>query len=66
MHSFRKLLPHLRPYRFQLGVVLVSAVGLTTVNLLHPLVVRRLLHLLRGGQANNRIHDPRTRELRTA
>ena len=46
MHSFRKLLPHLRKYRWQFTIVLCSAIGLTSLNLLHPLLIRSLIRTI--------------------
>jgi len=48
MHSFRRLLPHLRKYRWQLSAVLSSAIGLTLLNLLHPLLIRSLIRTVRS------------------
>jgi ABC-type multidrug transport system fused ATPase/permease subunit len=56
MHSFRKLLPHLRKYRWPFAAVLCSAIGLTSLNLLHPLLIRSLIRTIQKatGQGASR------------
>jgi ATP-binding cassette subfamily B protein/subfamily B ATP-binding cassette protein MsbA len=58
MHSLRKLIPHLRPYRWHLVVVIISALGITAANLVNPWLVRELVQIIRvesGTTALNRV-----------
>lgn len=58
MYSLRKLLPYLRTYRWHMVVVILAAVGITTVNLVNPWLVRELVQIIRiesGMAAFNRV-----------
>ena len=55
MPSFRRLLPYLRRYSWQLSAVLASAIGLTFLNLLHPLLIRSLIHVVRSQSGQGAI-----------
>ena len=58
MHSLRKLLPYLRPYRWHMLTVIVAALGITAVNLVNPWLVRELVQIVRvesGAAAFNRV-----------
>ncbi len=46
MASFRKLLPLLRPYRWQMAAVIFSAVGITAMNLINPWLIRSLIQVI--------------------
>ena len=58
MYAFRRLLPFLRPYRWLMAIVIVSAAIITAVNLTNPWLVRELIQNIRvdaGDEAINRI-----------
>src|SRR5690349_13984541 len=58
MYAFRRLLPFLRPYRWLMAIVIVSATIITAVNLTNPWLVRELIQNIRvdaGDAAVNRI-----------
>ncbi|MFN8418596.1 MAG: hypothetical protein U0528_05035 [Anaerolineae bacterium] len=50
MHSLRKLLPYLRPYRWYMLVVILASAGITAMNLVNPWLVRELVQMVRIGQ----------------
>ncbi|MBX3085200.1 MAG: ABC transporter ATP-binding protein [Anaerolineae bacterium] len=50
MQSIRSLLPYLRPYRWYMLVVILSAAGITAMNLVNPWLVRELIQLIRTDQ----------------
>lgn len=50
MQSIRSLLPYLRPYRWYMLVVILSATGITAMNLVNPWLVRELIQLIRTDQ----------------
>ncbi|MEP7291892.1 MAG: ABC transporter ATP-binding protein [Chloroflexota bacterium] len=58
MTFFRRLFPFLRPYRWHMLVVIVSALGITTMNLVNPWLVRELVQIIRtesGDTATSRV-----------
>ncbi len=58
MYAFRRLLPYLRVYRWHMLVVILSAAGITAVNLINPWLVRELIQNIRvdaGDEAVNHI-----------
>lgn len=58
MHSLRRLLPHLRPYRWHMVIVIAAALGITTANLINPWLVRELVQIIRvesGAAAVDRV-----------
>lgn len=46
MSSFRKLLPHLKPYRWHMLVVVISTFGVTGMNLVNPWLIRNLIQII--------------------
>ncbi len=66
MYSVRKLLPFLRPYRKHMIVVILSAIGITVMNLLNPWLVRQLLQIIRTETGNTAIADVTTLALTLA
>lgn len=58
MHALRKLLTYLRPYRWHMLVVILSASGITLMNLVNPWLVRELVQIIRtetADAATNRV-----------
>lgn len=58
MKYMRKLLPHLRPYRWHMLLVIISAGIITALNLVNPWLVRELVQIIRtesGDTAMNRV-----------
>lgn len=58
MYYFRRLFPFLRPYRWHMLVVIISALGITSMNLINPWLVRELVQIIRtetGDAAINRV-----------
>ncbi|MBC7814455.1 MAG: ABC transporter ATP-binding protein, partial [Burkholderiales bacterium] len=58
MHSLRRMLPYLRPYRWHMLVVIFASGGLTAMNLVNPWLVRELVQIIRtetGDTATNRV-----------
>jgi ATP-binding cassette subfamily B protein/subfamily B ATP-binding cassette protein MsbA len=58
MKYMRKLLPHLRPYRWHMLLVIVSAGIITGLNLVNPWLVRELVQIIRtesGDTAMSRV-----------
>src|SRR5664279_956534 len=47
MYSFRRLLPYLRQYRWHMVVVIFSAVGITTMSMIYPWLMRELVQIIR-------------------
>lgn len=58
MYSLRRLLPFLRQFRLHMLVVILSAGGITAMNLINPWLVRELVQIIRtqtGDTAKDRI-----------
>lgn len=58
MYAFRRLFPFLRRYRWHMLIVILSAGGITAMNLVNPWLVRELVQNIRvnaGDDASNRI-----------
>ena len=53
MESLRKLLPHLKVYRWHMLVVILATLGVTAANLTHPWVIRQLIAILNGGEQDS-------------
>ncbi len=53
MQSLGKLLPYLRPYRWYMLVVIIASVGITTMNLVNPWLVRELIQMIREEKPDN-------------
>ncbi|MBI1256008.1 MAG: ATP-binding cassette domain-containing protein [Chloroflexi bacterium] len=47
MYSLRRLIPFLRPYRWHMIAVIISAIGITAMNLVNPWLVRELIQIIR-------------------
>ena len=47
MKAFLKLLPNLRPYRWQMGIVILSTLGVTAMSLVTPWLIRELIRIIR-------------------
>lgn len=58
MQAFRKLLPYIYPYRWYMLAVIIASVGITSMNLVNPWLVRELVQIVRtetGDAATNRV-----------
>ncbi len=58
MYYFRRLFPFLRPYRWHMLIVILSAGGITAMNLFNPWLVRELVQIIRverGDAAVSRV-----------
>src|SRR5687768_12934075 len=51
MKAFLKLLPNLRPYRWQMGLVILSTLGVTAMSLVTPWLSRELIRIIRTAGA---------------
>ena len=47
MYSFRRLLPYLRQYRWHMLVVILSALGISLMNMVNPWLMRELVQIIR-------------------
>src|SRR5215211_4225005 len=57
MKPMRKLLPYLRPYRWHMLLVIVSAGIITGLNLLNPWLVRELVQIIRSESSGTETGD---------
>jgi ATP-binding cassette subfamily B protein/subfamily B ATP-binding cassette protein MsbA len=52
MNAFLKLLPNLRPYRWQMGIVILSTLGVTAMSLVTPWLIRELIRIIRTAESD--------------